>query len=113
MEFIECPECKQMIDNTVKECPHCGFDIQLYQSIYNDIFEKKLRKERASKQNNITEDISYKIQHTYITPKCPTCGSTDLTKITSLDRAVNIAMFGLLGNKRKYQWHCNNCKYNW
>lgn len=44
------------------------------------------------------------------TPKCPYCNSNDLKRITTTAKAVNIAMFGLLGNKRKYQWHCNNCK---
>ena len=45
--------------------------------------------------------------------KCPTCGSTDVTRIGASEKAVNIALFGLLGNKRKMQFHCNNCKYNW
>lgn len=42
-------------------------------------------------------------------PKCSYCNSTNVKKITSTAKVVNIAMFGLLGNKRKYQWHCNNC----
>ncbi len=41
---------------------------------------------------------------------CPYCNSTNLKRITTTAKAVNIAMFGLFGNKRKYQWHCNNCK---
>jgi len=43
-------------------------------------------------------------------PKCPYCSSTNLKRITTAEKAINIAMFGLLGNKRKYQWYCNNCK---
>jgi endogenous inhibitor of DNA gyrase (YacG/DUF329 family) len=41
--------------------------------------------------------------------KCPYCQSGNTKKISSTAKAVNIAMFGLFGNKRKYQWHCNNC----
>lgn len=41
--------------------------------------------------------------------KCPYCQSSNTKKISSAAKAVNVAMFGLLGNKRKYQWHCNNC----
>lgn len=41
--------------------------------------------------------------------KCPYCQSDNTKKISSTAKAVNIAMFGLFGNKRKYQWHCNNC----
>lgn len=43
-------------------------------------------------------------------PKCPICNSTNIKHITTATKVANIAMFGLLGNKRKYQWHCNNCK---
>ena len=43
-------------------------------------------------------------------PKCQICGSTNIKKITTTAKVVNVAMFGILGNKRKYQWHCNNCK---
>lgn len=37
-------------------------------------------------------------------PKCPTCGSTNIVKISGAERALNAAAFGLLGNRRKYHW---------
>lgn len=43
-------------------------------------------------------------------PECPYCHSHNITKITTTAKAVNTAMFGVLGQKRKYQWHCNKCK---
>ena len=43
-------------------------------------------------------------------PKCQICGSTNIKRITTTAKVVNVAMFGILGNKRKHQWHCNNCK---
>lgn len=46
-------------------------------------------------------------------PKCPTCNSTDIKKISTTAKVTNIAIFGLLGNKRKKTFHCNNCKYEW
>lgn len=42
-------------------------------------------------------------------PHCPYCNSTNLLRITAKDKIVNIALFGLLGNKRRYQWHCIDC----
>ena len=42
--------------------------------------------------------------------ECPYCHSKNTTKITTTAKAVNIALFGLLVNKRKHQWHCDNCK---
>ncbi len=49
------------------------------------------------------------------TPKCPTCGCTDIRRISATEKAVNIGMFGLFGNKRRYQFECLNpaCKYKW
>lgn len=43
-------------------------------------------------------------------PGCPYCHSHNTTKITATAKAVNTAMFGVLGQKRRYQWHCNQCK---
>ena len=45
-------------------------------------------------------------------PECPYCHSHNTNKITTTAKAVNTAMFGIYGQKRKYQWHCNNCKSN-
>lgn len=61
-------------------------------------------------------NCSYKNKkYTEFTPKCPTCGCTDIRKISTTEKAVNIGMFGLFGNKRKYQFECLNpaCKYKW
>lgn len=47
------------------------------------------------------------------TPHCPTCNSTNIHKISVTSKALNAGLFGLLGNKRKKQFHCNNCGYEW
>ena len=46
-------------------------------------------------------------------PKCPTCSSTDIKKISMTSKAVNTAIFGLFGTKRHKTFHCNNCNYEW
>lgn len=46
-------------------------------------------------------------------PKCPTCQSTNLKKITVTSKAMNTAMFGIFGKKRHKTFHCNNCGYEW
>ncbi len=46
-------------------------------------------------------------------PKCPTCSSTNLKKLSTASKAINTAMFGLLGTKRNKTFHCNNCGYEW
>lgn len=46
-------------------------------------------------------------------PKCPTCNSTNLKKISTTSKIFNTAVFGLLGTKRHKTFHCNNCGYEW
>lgn len=46
-------------------------------------------------------------------PKCPTCQSANLKKITATSKAMNTAMFGLFGTKRHKTFHCDNCGYEW
>lgn len=46
-------------------------------------------------------------------PMCPTCRSTDLKKISGLSKAGSVAMWGLLSQKVKKTYHCNNCGYEW
>lgn len=46
-------------------------------------------------------------------PKCPTCQSTSIKKITMTSKAVNTVMFGIYGSKRHKTFHCNNCGYEW
>lgn len=46
-------------------------------------------------------------------PKCPTCQSTDIKKISTASKAGSVFMWGLLSQKVRRQWHCNNCGYEW
>lgn len=46
-------------------------------------------------------------------PKCPTCQSANIKKISAASKITNTALFGLLGTKRYKTFHCNNCGYEW
>lgn len=117
MQTIKCPECKCEVNDKVNICEKCGFDLLLYRQAYERIYNQKIQD--LNKLQVLEDDsrIKYKTvvtqSHSVHKPRCPYCNSEDLTKITSFDKVVNIAMFGFFGNKRKYQWHCNNCKTNW
>ena len=44
-------------------------------------------------------------------PKCPICGSTDLTQISTVKKAAKVATFGIYGaGDIGKTWQCNNCK---
>ena len=42
-------------------------------------------------------------------PHCPICGSAKLSKISTLNRAVSVSLFGIFSKKIGKQWHCNQC----
>lgn len=46
-------------------------------------------------------------------PKCPSCGSTNISKIGIGERAVSVGLFGILSNKIGKSHKCNNCGNMW
>ena len=70
-------------------------------------FVDGLREGRKDTYRNTNTTLFEEQWHPTIT--CPYCQSTNCKKITATAKAVNIALFGIFGNKRRYQWHCNKC----
>lgn len=58
------------------------------------------------------EDALIKSSQSSSMPKaeCPYCHSYNTSKISTTDKIIDTAMFGVLSQKRQYQWHCNSCK---
>lgn len=46
-------------------------------------------------------------------PKCPTCGSTNIEKISLGKKAVGGALFGLFSSDVRKTMHCKNCGFKW
>lgn len=46
-------------------------------------------------------------------PKCPTCGSTNIQKISVISKTVGAVAFGLFSKTAKSQFKCLNCDYKW
>ena len=46
-------------------------------------------------------------------PKCPTCGSTKLTKQTVMSRGISGFLFGRHSVEGRAQFLCDNCGYQW
>ena len=45
--------------------------------------------------------------------KCPVCGSTNVKRISTLNRIVSVAAVGLASSKIGKQYECKNCKHKW
>ncbi len=46
-------------------------------------------------------------------PKCPTCQSNNIKKVSNLSKVTSVVLWGLFSQKVKKQWHCNNCGSEW
>lgn len=88
----------------------CGDDLKQHmQATYGK--GSKLYEEQVV-QNCIEADRVRKQKSSNI-PKCPTCESTSLHKISTTSKVVNTVAFGLLGTKRHKTFHCDSCGYEW
>lgn len=102
-EEIICPLCghqnkKNRLSETQMHCETCEADLSNLEAL-----EERKRQYQEQQKREQTAKL----------PKCPTCGSTDLRKITATEKATSSVLFGLFGNKRKKQFHCNSCGYEW
>ena len=90
-----------------------SYEIDFAKQYGNNQFSQEAYDHRLAvvKQQNVEREIQKEQQKSL--PKCPTCNSTNIYKISTVSKALNAGMFGLLGNKRKKQFHCNNCGYEW
>ncbi len=46
-------------------------------------------------------------------PKCPTCGSTNIKRISLASKAVGGAAFGIFSSNVRKTFTCENCGYKW
>lgn len=53
------------------------------------------------------------IQQVRNIPRCPTCGSDKVEKISVSSKVVGGAMFGLFSSNVRKTYRCKNCGYKW
>lgn len=104
-DFICCSKCEAVLTREDLEdgkCPDCG----------NDTFvdaDKFL-------SSNVKSYVS-PTQPSHPTPKnvpkCPTCGSTNVEKISTTQKALGFALVGLFSSNLGKTMHCKNCGYKW
>lgn len=76
--------------------------------------EKQTQREEIEKQQRIQNEkqVKYK-QNAQNIPKCPTCSSTNIRKISITRKVAGAIGFGLLSKTAKSQFECKNCGYKW
>lgn len=93
-----CKQCKRKYPKIFIKCPKCNKQLI------------KLSTENAAASKQLPTIINSPNSNQQTQPKCPYCNSTDIKKITTVNRAISVSAFGLASSKVGKQWHCNNCK---
>ena len=100
------------------ECPDCG---SLSGTLEENDFKLGVRCSNCGKLHIMLE------KHTTINnrnsapkspvnvnvPKCPTCGSTNIQRISASAKLSGAMMFGIFSKTAKSQWKCRNCGSKW
>ena len=88
-----CPQCNRVREvlYNINKCPVCKTQLQ-----------------NCVTKNNVSSQPTPTPQ-----PKCPTCGSTNIQKISDLRRGVHAVAWGLLSKTARSQFECKNCGYKW
>lgn len=119
MSISKCPECKSTINNAGMACSNCGFDIPEFVKTYERILKQKIQEDRLNPERQKpverpVEKVVYRAPVEDNVPRCPTCRSKNIKRISGLSKAGSVAMWGVFAaGKVSKQWHCNNCKHEW
>jgi predicted RNA-binding Zn-ribbon protein involved in translation (DUF1610 family) len=100
-------------------CPNCGrvynYGEELpygYLKCMNCRYPLKLSSEVKEVKNPVKRNV-IGIIGSNNTPKCPTCGSTNVKSISMGNRWLSIGLFGLASSKIGKSMECKNCGYKW
>lgn len=91
-----------------------GKNLQMYRLSKTNLREYQrqvIRKEDAERAARKAA-AAWATREAAIKVACPYCQSYNTRRITSTAKAADAVMFGVYGQKRKYQWHCNTCNSN-
>ena len=117
--------CRQSEFFDESKCDRERSPVDYYLTFRFDKFEELSGEKAHTKENELYHDMKAqerlneafrRYSHTVgteNTPKCPTCQSARIHKISASSKVINTALFGLFGTKRHKTFHCDNCGYEW
>ena len=73
----------------------------------------KNRREVLELELQLIDDEAKRSSNISNTPKCPTCGSDNIAKISGAERGVSVAAWGLFSKKINKTFKCRHCGYTW
>lgn len=125
-----CPVCKNKLYKTQEGTNYFRSRIERSMPTWEDVVRHKYLKnitldtETSERRSNIEQKKqqdelrklkgnSSKTEEKKFIPKCPTCQSANIKRISGTSKVFSVAMFGLFSQKVKKTFHCNNCGYEW
>lgn len=88
-------------------CPKCNIVLMKlsdYEQLNMDANRANFQKEVKRQENLLQEQNK---------PKCPTCGSTNIEKISTTSKAIGFMAVGVFSSNFGKTMHCKNCGYKW
>ena len=132
-----CPKCNGKYFDMDTICSECNIELidnKEYNQIISELQSMTREERERSKYNSryrlaykyywqqdITNDNNSKIsippqpkpQPEQNIPKCPTCQSTNVTKISTTKKAFGFAAVGVFSSNFGKTMECKNCGYKW
>ena len=119
---VYCPKCLECETKTnIEICPYCHtkFKDSVY-GTFEDVHNytknhPELKRSPEFSPVAYNKRINY-VPYEYPTsniPKCPTCGSLNVEKISTGKKIFGGAMFGLFSSDVRNTMHCKNCGAKW
>ena len=102
----KCPACGREYLKPTRYCEKCRlllFRLSEYERL-------NMEANRATLQKMLNENDNSRQQNT---PKCPTCGSANIEKISAGKKAIGVVAVGVFSSNLGKTMHCKNCGYKW
>ncbi len=109
--LISCPDCDASISKRAVVCPHCGCPIAEIIASNPDLVHPAKRTPIQPAQVE-----SFPAQRDFVSnvPRCPTCGSTNVERISLKSKAGKVLLVGIFAIGRVAKsFKCNTCKHQW
>ena len=117
-----CVACRQKeIDQKLRESfviNNSEFNSEKYNENIQDEKEKELNRIIETGKTIEQEKVEYdrkqkEIESNKTKPRCPTCGSTNIEKISTTSKITGGFLFGVFSSNVRKTFKCKNCGYRW
>lgn len=113
--YASCDNCGRVLKFKKYEIADVKTGVECFcGNISDNISGLPTEKSSFSRQDNNPNHIIYQQSaNSSNQPHCPTCGSTNIEKISLTSKAVGGAMFGIFSSNIRNSFKCKNCGYKW